>query len=158
MKKLYEIELTPAHLLCEEIEDTFYEIFPNSVCVAKFETNLGPAVSVGITLGKDKSEYPNNIINNDPLFTHFFIHNGVGRDGSLSDKLSVESSTANIGRLKPDSPYMAQSSLRYFRKFSGSPEKIIIGFEKMFLKIHSLIEENIDNFLPGLPYDIEDKL
>jgi hypothetical protein len=28
----------------------------------------------------------------------------------------------------------------------------------MFLKIHSLIEENIDNFLPGLPYDIEDKL
>jgi hypothetical protein len=156
--RLKEEELNPAEILCQEIMDTFYEVFPESACFASFSVKFKPSIKVSITLGKDKSEYPSNIINNDPLFTTFFIFDGVEEDGSLSDKLNVESNSANIGRLKPDSPYMAQSSLRYFRKFSGTPEKIVAGFEKMFIKIHTLIEDNINNFLPGLSYNIEDKL
>jgi hypothetical protein len=150
--------MNDAEILCQDIEEIFYEIFPESHIDAYFETKLGNDICIQYTLGKDKSEYAFGIEHNDPLYGAIFIWD-LRKDGSLPEILTVDSDGLSLGGLKPEDSYRASSRIKYFRKFSGSPEKVLLGFEKLWNKLYDLVKENYeaDNFNP-LPFDVADKL
>src|SRR5512147_1857403 len=60
--------------LAEEIQKEIQKIFPKSGVSVKFTSNLIPSISIMFTLGKDKTEYTNGIINNDPAFIKMNVY------------------------------------------------------------------------------------
>jgi hypothetical protein len=79
------------------IEKTIRKHFPNSY-ISITGSSLGPNESIGVdfAIGKDKSEWSNGIIQNDPAWMTFWIHDAFDRKTGelIGTGLTLESSTA----------------------------------------------------------------
>jgi hypothetical protein len=108
---------------------------------------------VNCLLGKDLSEMPNRIIQNDPLRVRFMItHTG--------DNVFEVEPTMVVGSLKPTEKYYAMSSEKIrTRKFTGDAAKVVATLTKYMTAVRDKVAQldAEDKFL-GLPYKVSSKI
>lgn len=137
-----------AYDLAAEIEKTIRKHFPNSFISVYFNSNIHPSISIRFTIGKDKSEWANGIIQNDPLWQVLMISSGINRNGDIVGKLSLERISGGSFAIKPEpGSHLAFGRHKVpFRKVSGDSRKIISGVDKYFSKVKSELKKSIDKF------------
>lgn len=107
----------------------------------------GDTVFLQFTLGEGREEYPNGIIQNDPV--NFSAY--VAQIGENEYELEVKPS---VGNLKPTEKYYAQSSIKIrTRKAKGDVDKLMKSLDKTIGKIADTVMEQYEagNFL-DLPF------
>jgi hypothetical protein len=143
------VEEMTATQLAEEMEKTVQKIFPKSYAKANYGVNLGPSITLRFTLGKDNKEYSNGILQNDPAHHILMIQDGLGREGNIVGKLSMEMVQGGYFHTNPDpvkDKYMAMGSHKVgYRKVSGDSKKIITGVKKYFEKLKKELKANEKN-------------
>jgi hypothetical protein len=75
--------------LVTEIESTIKKICPDSYLSVKFSNSLYPNITIVFAMGKDKTEWSNGIIHNDPCHTILSV-DGMSKDGEFKDTLTTE--------------------------------------------------------------------
>lgn len=138
-----------------ELEDTYYGVFPDSyinVDVSNLMRN-DPAIFIKTGLGKDKSEFQNGYLENDPCHHLFSI------EGIFSERAVLEIVIGGRITTKPEpGSYMALGKVKVpFRKVTGGFTKIVQGFEKYLESLRSTIIDNVD-IMREEKYDIGRKV
>ena len=130
--------------LSKELKKVILKHFPKSMAQAKFSKSLVPSVVVWFTIGKDKSEYPSGIYDNDPVLQMFMIY-GFSKDGRPSDKIQLEQHRGGGFTIKPvKNKYMAYETHKVkLRKTTGTPQKIIATMDKYFAKLKAELKKNL---------------
>lgn len=137
---------TEAEEFAKKLEDSIKSIFPNSFVQVRYNTGLGShSIFIRFAVGKDKSEWPNGIINNDPLHHHLWVY-GVNKDGSLQDVMQTDISIGGSIILKGTDETGFRSPIVKigFRKMKGSSDKIIQGLTKYFQKAKAVLKQYKD--------------
>ncbi len=124
-------EFSPADELAKEIENIIKKHFPNSLTFAKFSNNLYPSIRLTFALGKDKSQWSNGIIHNDPAH-HVFIIEGFDKEGNLGEKIAIE---GHIGSGVYTKPNASGKVTIPFRKKTGKPELVKKHIDAYFAKL-----------------------
>lgn len=134
----------------KKLEATVKKIFPKSFIQVYASTNLGSSITFKFALGKDKSEWNNGIIQNDPLFHVWMIGWNSFTDGHfIKDKIEAELSVGGSLAVRPEEgSYMAQGRAKIgWRKKTAPPDKIIQHFDGYFKKMKKVLKDNKDNLL-----------
>jgi hypothetical protein len=137
-----------------QIEDVIKKIFPKSFVQVRYSTSLGhKSIFIQFALGKDKSEWANGIIQNDPLHHQIWIY-GIKDDGTLMDKVKMEAHSGGRLILKEndESGFRSKVVKIGFRSMTGTPEKILKGIGNYFTKAKKVFKEYQDR-LRDLPED-----
>ena len=146
--------VTPADELAAQLESAIKAVFPNSAVKAVFTDNISPTITIWFALQGDKSKHENGIVHNDPMYSLYFIH-GLGADGSVPEKITIDSSDGGSVAVKPDpGSMMAYGRLKLgWRKKTGSPADIVRHVAKYFTNAKRLIKDNLarlpDSFDPA---------
>jgi len=119
--------------LAEMIQTAVLEVFPDSCVNATYDHNLGHSICLRFGLGT-KAEWANGIWQNDPAFSVFHIW--LRDDGSVPDKISCESDTANTFWTGTERIKVG------YRKINSSPEMMALKIAKYFKKLKTVLEEN----------------
>ncbi|NCQ52025.1 hypothetical protein GW796_09045 [archaeon] len=146
MKSLYQIFEEVEALKSKEktesvVLNAWKEIMPNShlsYSKGSLLKNSNYSTFKGY-IGKEKREFINNILENDPLNLIFSVT-------TKPDSITVEFSSNSLS-IKPDNKYMAYGTKKLsFRKFTAKTMK---DFEKkikdLFLKVKSAIQDALEN-------------
>lgn len=134
----------------KNLESAVKKIFPKSFIQIYSGKNLGSSITFKFALGKDKSEWNNGIIHNDPLFHTWMIGwESFQDDGFTKDKIPAELSVGGSLAIKPEEgSYMAQGRAKIgWRKKTAPPDKIIQHFISYFKKMKKVLNDNKDNIL-----------
>jgi len=138
----------------KDLDKRLKSVFPKSAVIVKFSRNITPAVTIIFTMGKDKSEYPNGIWQNDPAGQSFliFLDRDIKSDEEdMPEKVTIDA-TGRGGSIlvKPEEgSYMVYSSVKTgWRKKTGSPSKIANYTEDYFKKLKQVWKANIKNLTP----------
>lgn len=134
----------------KKLEDGVKKIFPRSFIQIYSGKNLGSSITFKFALGKDKSEWNNGIIHNDPLFHVWMIGWESFQDnGFTKDKIPAELSIGGSLAVRPqEGSYMAQGRAKIgWRKKTAPPDKIIQHFIAYFKKMKKVLVDNKDNLL-----------
>lgn len=116
--------------LAEEISAGLSEIAPNGYVGVSYREGISPHIALTFAKSKDKKDWSNGIIENDPLFTRIFIGNGqIPRGGALPVKLTIESLINPRGSWE-------DKSLR-FRKKTLRPDRVVAHLVAYFKKVLS---------------------
>lgn len=121
--------------------------FPKSYISVRASTNLGASIMFQFALGKDKSQWTNGIIQNDPLFSSWMIGwNSFTEGHFIKDKIEAELSTGGSLKVNPDpGSHMALGSVKIgWRKKTDTPEKIVKYFGNYFKKVQTTLKANKD--------------
>lgn len=132
----------------KNLESAIKKVFPKSHVAARASTNLGSSIHLQFALGKDKSEWQNGIIQNDPLFHSWMIGWNAFADGKFTkDKIVAELSTGGTLKTNPEpgTHYALGSKKIGWRKKTATPEKMIKGMQDYFKKVKKVAKENKDN-------------
>jgi hypothetical protein len=130
------------------LESAIKKSFPKSLVRVQASKNLGSSIGVTFALGKDKSEWANGIIHNDPLHHVLMIGwNEFAEDAFLKDKITLDK--PNIGGslkvLPEEGSYMAFGRVKLgFRKKTAPPEGIVKHLGNYFKKVKGILKDNID--------------
>jgi hypothetical protein len=151
-------ELTPAHELAKEIEAAILKIFPLSFVSASYSTNLKSSISIYFALGRDKSEWANGIVQNDPAYSIFKVW-GIGENSTLTDNLELKMLTGgNIYTLPPEGSHLAMGRHKVsFRKSKGNRDKILKGVNTYFKRLKDELKKVGDNIYPTKNVDYSKK-
>ncbi len=153
---LQEAEITPQEF-CDEVKEIFSSYFPKSFVQASVSLHsMGNSVYIAFTLGKDKSEYVNGYAENDPMLHKLMIHE-VTKEVQFEPKIELKLLTGHLSVLPEDPKYHYTDYVRVWRKISGTPEKVLLGFEKYIQKLYDAVKANADN-MHEQNYNIKDKL
>jgi hypothetical protein len=121
----------------------FKQVFPNSPTGV---TNSVFGLStrfISFTLAQ-KEDYPNSIINNDPLHTSFSLT--VNADGSYT----VEHTQGAL-YVNPRERFIAMSSIKTrLTKKTGNEDQVIKHLTKWINKVKSIVVENKNDIYGGL--------
>jgi len=126
--------------MASDIQDTIQKIFPKSFVSARFQSNIAPGITLFFALGKDKNEWGNGIIHNDPM--HHVIHIGTGEfgaNGEIPNKIKMDAGVG--GKLYVDG--FTRIKLGWRLK-NGTPEQIVKTLKDYFMKARKLYDENKD--------------
>ena len=148
-----------AEKLAKDIKDTIQKIFPKSGVFARvdngsFGTN---SIDVRFTVGKDKSEYPNQIVHND-------IVNSISsvwfeKDGSMRIETGLSGFSITT---KPTEKYLAQGRTKVpFRKTKvkeGDSKKVLDFYKKTFTKLKEEMKRLLDEDMFFDPTLVKSKL
>jgi hypothetical protein len=131
----------------KSLETEIKKIFPKSYIEVRASTNLGASISLRFALGKDKSEWQNGIIQNDPLFHAFMIGwNSFTEGHFIKDKIEAELSVG--GGLKVDpaaGSHMAYDRVKIgWRKKTAPPDKMVKAIGDYFKKVKQVLMSNKD--------------
>jgi len=132
----------------DSLEKAIKKIFPKSLVIVKASKNLGSSIDFTFALGKDKSEFANGIIQNDPLLHKFTIGwNSFTEDRFIKDKIEVEAIQGGILTVMPEEgSHMAYGRVKLgFRKKTAPPEGIIKHLDNYFKKVKKILKDNMDN-------------
>ena len=116
------------------------KIFPKSF-VQVTASRLGSGIIIRFAIGKDKSEWANGIIQNDPLHTIFFI-DGFDKDSNTTDKMELSGERSDILSLHTVDGNRIKIP---FRKVKGNSIKMLAGVKKQFTKIKDVVKSNLNN-------------
>lgn len=131
------------------LENAIKKSFPRSFIRIGASKNLGSSISLTFALGKDKSEFANGIIHNDPLHHNLMIAwNQFAEDHFIKDKITLDK--PNIGGLltiKPEAgSHMAYGRVKLgLRKKTATPEGIIKYLDGYFKEVKRILKDNMDN-------------
>jgi hypothetical protein len=139
MVKIYESikkkQLTESELTCDDVQTaikkTIEKYFPNSYLRFDVST-LGPSTSLAIkfAIGKDKSEWTNGIIHNDPAYNIFWIHGAFDKTTlKVVKPLTLEASMVGFHKGKND-----KLGWRDIKK-ECTLDKIVKTFDNYFSKL-----------------------
>lgn len=131
----------------KNLENAVKKIFPKSFVKINASTNLGSSIHMVFALGKDRSEWINGIIENDPLFHRFMIGwNSFQEDTFIKDKIVAELSVGGNLKILPDEgSHLAQGRIKIgWRKKTAPPDKIIQHFTNYFKKVKKTLIDNKD--------------
>lgn len=129
------------------LESAVKKIFPRSFVQIYSGKNLGSSITFRFALGKDKSEWQNGIIQNDPLFHLWMIGwESFVDDAFTKDKIPAELSVGGSLTITPEEgSYMAQGRAKIgWRKKTLPPDKLIKGFSDYFKKVKKVLKDNQD--------------
>jgi hypothetical protein len=132
----------------KKLEATIKKIFPKSYIQIYASKNLGASITFRFALGKDKSEWVNGIIQNDPLFHTWMIGwNSFTEGHFIKDKIEADMSVGGTLKIKPEEgSYMAFGRVKIgWRKKTDTPDKIIKHFDNYFKKVKQTLKSNKDN-------------
>lgn len=130
-----------------KLESTIKKIFPKSFIRVAASKNLGSSIDVTFTLGKDKSQWENGIIHNDPLHHKWMVGwNSFVEDSFVKDKIEAEISLGGSLTVEPEEgSHMAFGRVKIgWRKKTSPPDKIIKHFENYFKKMKKVLMDNKD--------------
>lgn len=141
--------ITNANVLATEIEKEVSKIFPHSYIHAEFSSSIHPSMTVRFALGKDKSEWVNGYMDNDPISMLIFIYGkekNIEDNGDISGNLYTKTLMSSFV-IKPSagSYYVYDRVKVPFRKTTGSPEKILDYLKKYFLLLKKELQANRNN-------------
>lgn len=135
-----------------QLDSAIRKIFPKSYIEVRKSTSLGKSISVRFTLGKDKSEWTNGIIQNDVLFSSWMVGwNSFDDEGNfIKDKIEADISTGGSLKIVPgEGSRMAFDRAKIgWRKKTASPDKIIQHFANYFKKAKKVLKDNKDKIPP----------
>jgi hypothetical protein len=135
-----------------QLDAAIRKIFPKSYIEVRSSSSLGKSISVRFTLGKDKSEWTNGIIQNDVLFSSWMVGwNSFDNEGNfIKDKIEAEISTGGSLKIVPgEGSHMAFDRAKIgWRKKTASPDKIIQHFTNYFKKAKKVLKDNKDKIPP----------
>lgn len=132
----------------KELEKAIRKSFPKSYVNIQASTNIGASIHVVFAIGKDKSEWSNGIIQNDPMIHKFMIGFRQFSEGVFtSEKILAELSQGGTLMIMPEEgSYMAFGSVKLgWRKKTATPDKIVKHFENYFKKAKQILKNNEDN-------------
>ena len=136
---------TDADALAARIEETVRKVFPKAGIRVTVSNNLMPSINLWFALQGDPSKHANRIPQNDPAYGIFTVW-GIGKDGSVPEKLTVEATqgTSLTVQPAPDSR-MAYDRVKFgWRKKSGNADAIVKHIGNYFTKVKKVVKENFD--------------
>jgi hypothetical protein len=139
-----------------KLKSTIKKHFPKSKVEAWSSTNLGSSISLSFALGKDKSEWVNGIIENDPLLHRFMIGwNSFAEGRFIKDKIQAELTIGGSMLVEPEEgSRMAYGRKKIgWRKKTDTPEKIITHFDNYFKKMKKVLKDSIED-MPKKHYEL----
>jgi hypothetical protein len=129
-----------AQVLAELIRKSFRKYFPKSYIEVDYRTSLSPHITARIALGKDKSEFSNGIIQNDPMFSVFMIE-FEGTSALMGDGTLKVERLQGRGLLDADfAPIKVP-----FNKTTGDRNRIMTAFDRYFSRLKDAVKANSDN-------------
>lgn len=144
---------------CSEMEEIYNSYFPNSLSYAKIWKSLGTNILFRGYLALDKKEVSGGIWQNDLFDCQILIQDldNITEDSPMPELLKIDGTKFSI-TTKPDKPYMAYGrQFVAFRKFSGSPEKFLVTFEKTIKNLYDLFLSLLDdNLIPENFFELMD--
>ena len=141
--------------LFDEMKKTFYKYFPNSYIDGGFKNNLYPSIVMRIALGKDKTEFLNGIIQNDPIFTSILV-DGMNDNGVIGEKITLDGGGLGVS-VKSSVPHLAYETVKIpLRKTTGSPDRILSTLDRAFGNLAKAVSQNADNL--GVNFDVNRKI
>lgn len=128
--------------LTEAISNTF----PKSFVDVSFSERLGKDVTIRFALGKDKSEFPNGYIENDPAKQIIMVaYDQINDDNTLFDKINVKMVQGDNIAVPSKVPHLAFERIKVgFRKRTDTPERIVQYIDNYFQKLKQVLIENVD--------------
>jgi hypothetical protein len=133
-----------------KIDSTIKSIFPDSYIVVNSRALGGDSIMIKFALGKDRSEWENEIIENDPIYNIYWMHDSIDKTtGNMKPTFAIESNMTSIslknfaGRIKTG-----------WMKKTGTPEKILEHIKKHFTKIKDLAKQNKDKLEPIIQHKL----
>jgi len=143
---LLEAQITDAETLVGQIEKSIKSTFPKSFVKVVFQPkHFKPSIYIMFAVGKDTSQWPYKIEQNDISLTKAHIW-GMEKDGKLNDKIQFEASQGGSILAKPEpGSHMAYSSVKVgLRKKTGTPEQILKHIDSYFKKLKETLKKNRD--------------
>lgn len=128
---LQEAQIQTNVEMADALEKAVRKHFPKSFLSVKIRGVLGGSDPVlQFTLGKGKADWPNGIINNDPIHTMIFF-NGFNREGMLlKGKVQADMSQGDTFRIN------GQPQVKFkWRNATATPESIVKKVDQYFGKI-----------------------
>lgn len=141
------------------LESVIKKSFPKSFVKVQASGNLGTSIFVTFALGKDKSEWQNGIIHNDPLHHQWMIgFNSFTENAFIKDKIEAELSVGGSLTIQPEEgSHLALGRAKIgWRKKTAPPEKLIPYFGNYFKKVKKVLVDNKEN-LTEYGYEIAKK-
>lgn len=140
-------ESTDAETFANMIQNTIRKNFSKSFVRVSFDKRLGKSIQISFLLGKDKTEWANQIPENDPMKHMFFIWlNKMGDDDILPEKIGIELSQGGYLLVRPkEGSHLAYDRVKIgFRKKTGTPEQILKHVDTYFKKAKQVLLKNKD--------------
>lgn len=143
--------MTRVNNFCDAIKALYRIYFSDCICDARLVRCLGNTIYIDCYLAKDKTEFPNNIVQNDPMKVTFAItvQDDTTTNSFLSETITLEA-YQRCYATKPENKYLYCDLKKVaFRKTTGDPDKILKTLDKFFAKLHdSMVDDyNNDNML-----------
>jgi hypothetical protein len=129
------------------LDSEIRKIFPKSFIRISASTNLGASIWLVFALGKDKSEFTNGIIENDPLLHKIMIGwNSFAEGHFIKDKIVAELSQGGSLTVDPapGSRYFYDRVKIGWRKKTATPEKMVKSIGDYFRKMKKVTKDNWD--------------
>lgn len=127
--------------LANEIENVVKKYFPESYVRSKFEQGLGNnqgLVSLKFAIGKDKSEWVNGIIHNDPAHASILVW-GFDKDGNQKDNITMSSTTACYSNYKTG--VKSKCGWRDIKK-GGTVSKVLKALDNYFAQLKEVADSD----------------
>lgn len=140
----------------KKLDSTVRKTFPKSKVNIWSSTNLGSSINFHFALGKNKGEWVNGYMDNDPLLHKFSIGwNSFTEGHFIKDKIQAELIQGGSMTVQPEAgSHMAFGRKKIgWRKKTATPEKIITHFDTYFKKMKKVLTDNVE-MLPKNHYEL----
>jgi hypothetical protein len=124
--------------LADQITATIKKHFPNSGVNVKFSSGIANSITGHFAIGKDKSEWANGIIHNDPAHTIFHVY-GFDKDGNQKGGLEL---TGSIYGYNNYSTKVKDKAGWRNIKSGGSASTVIKALDKYFSNLKSVVDSD----------------
>lgn len=129
--------------IADLIEKSYRKYFPKGLFYSRKQSLGGSGFTFTLGLIGDKKDVPNGIEHNDPM-RHVFMVNLKG------DDFEVTSNHGSLSTNPPKGSHMAMHNVKTkFRKVKGDEKKIVVGMDRFFSRLKSLVKDNKDNIYGG---------
>ena len=131
----------------EAVTEKYKIYFNECICDARLVRCLGKTIFIDCYLAKDKTEFQNNIVQNDPMKVTFAITvpDDITVDDYLPDVITIES-YQRCYTTKPENKYLCYDLKKVpFRKTTGDPDKILKTLDKFFAKLYDSMVDDYKN-------------
>ena len=139
--------MTRVDTFCDTVKMCYKRFFKDCICDARLVKCLGKTIFIDCYLAKDKTEFPHNIVQNDPIKVTFAITvpNDTEADGYLPETITLEA-YQRCYATKPENKYLYCDLKKVaFRKTTGNPDKILKTLDRFFAKLHDSMMEDYKN-------------
>jgi len=139
---------TPAEGMMKDIEKSFKKQFPKGWSIIHQGGGISKdTISIVIGLIGNKSDLPNGILENDPMFHSWLLF-------QHPKGYTAEILQAGISINPPEDSYLAMGRIKTkWRKTTGDEAKMVKTLDAFFKKLKKLVKDNEDNIFGRSKYN-----